>query len=67
MQQEATSGALMARKLWAETELADWKERRALRLCQVEELQVCPAGQWPGDVAAWAVKDSCLAHLNNST
>ena len=66
MQQEAMSGALMARKLGAEMELADWKERRSLRLCQVEELQVCPAGQWPGDVAAWAVKDSCPPHLDNT-
>ena len=40
VQQEAMSGALMARKVGAEMELADWKERRAMRLCQVEELQV---------------------------
>ena len=40
VQQEAMSGALVARKLGAEMELADWKERRAMRLSQVQGLQV---------------------------
>jgi hypothetical protein len=32
---------MMARRAWAERELAEWRDRRANRLAQVEALQAC--------------------------
>lgn len=40
-QEGGLGGTVMAQRLRAEKELADWKDRRAVRLSQVEELQAC--------------------------